>query len=198
MRLHTAITDKLGALDAPGCSNRIVTAAATFDHVLGRLHTARVLVHGVFAQEHIIDNELHPGFHLAHRTEQHRCVVGQVGELLLHARIARHVQTLEQLRFVRRGQDLLAPDALGLDWCVIGGGFRGVPLIFCAIARVGRAFVGALKQLLLDVLRKQGQKIVHRIYQIIGFHVGSRWDRRSLSRHLSETEVTIQLTVIQV
>lgn len=128
MRLHTAITDKFRTLDAPRGGDGIVRATTALDHVLGRLDAAGIIVGRVLTQEHIVDDELHPGFHFAHRTVQDRCVVWQVGELLFHARIARHVQTFEQLRAIGCGQNLLAPDALGLNLCVGGGGFRSVSL----------------------------------------------------------------------
>lgn len=91
MRLHTAITDKFRTLDAPGRGNGVVRAATTLDHVLGGFHTAGIFVRRVFTEEHVVDDELHSGFHLAHRTKQDRRVVREVGEFLLQAWIACHV-----------------------------------------------------------------------------------------------------------
>lgn len=129
VRLHAAITDEFGALDAPGGRDRVVAAAAALDHVLGGLDAARVVVGAVLLQEHVVDDKLLPGLHLAHRAVQQRRVVGQVGELELLAGVAGHVQTLEQLGVVRRGEQLLAPDALGRHRTFRGGiCLRGVTL----------------------------------------------------------------------
>lgn len=67
MGLHAAITDKFRTLDAPRRGDGIVRATTALDHVLGGLDAAGVVVGRAFAEEHIVDDELHPGFHFAHR-----------------------------------------------------------------------------------------------------------------------------------
>ena len=110
--LHAAIADELRTLHTPRGGVRVVAATATLDLILGRLHAARIVLaarRGRFAQKHVVDDVLEPALHLAHRTDERR-VVRQLRDLLLHARVARIVQTFQQLRMVVRCERLLAPD----------------------------------------------------------------------------------------